>query len=109
MSETPEKFMEAMRFANESTHLSNTCGNEYAALTGSPYAPRFKEQDYVAQVNALLAELAAMKALVHLQDAEDGVWVHCHAGGQYFSINLAHYPVARKFCLAYHESLQAKA
>lgn len=109
MSETPEKFMEAMRFANESTHLSNTCGNEYAALTGSPYAPRFKEQDYVAQVNALLAELAAMKALVHLQDAEDGVWVHCHAGGQYFSINLAQYPVARKFCLAYHDSLQAKA
>jgi len=45
---------------------------------------------------------------VHLQDAEDGVWVHCHARGQYFSINLAHDPVARKFCLAYHDSLQPK-
>jgi len=97
-----------MRFANESIPVSNTCGNEYAALTGSPYAPRFKEQAYVAQINELLEELKTIKSLVHLQDAEDGVWVHLHAGGQYFSINLAHDPMARKFCLAYHKSLQPK-
>jgi len=40
----------------------NTCGNEYAALTGSPYAPRFKEQSYVTQINELLARVAELEA-----------------------------------------------
>ena len=39
----------------------NTCGNEYAALTGSPYAPRFKEQAYVAEINQLLARVAELE------------------------------------------------
>jgi len=43
-------------------------------------------------------------AQAYLQDAEDGVWIHLHAGGQYLSINLSNDPMARKFCLAYQES-----
>ena len=61
--------MEARRFANKSAPLHigdnmpdpNTCGNEYAALTGSPYAPRFKEQAYVAEINQLLARVAELE------------------------------------------------
>ena len=58
----------------------NTCGNEYAALTGSPYAPRFKEQAYVAEINQLLARVAELEGQVrgipdllliaHMQGAE---------------------------------------
>ena len=69
MKETPEQFMEACRFANKSAPLHigdnmpdpNTCGNEYAALTGSPYAPRFKEQAYVAEINQLLVRVAELE------------------------------------------------
>jgi len=69
VKETPEQFMEARRFANKSAPLHigdnmpdpNTCGNEYAALTGSPYAPRFKEQAYVAEINQLLARVAELE------------------------------------------------
>ena len=61
--------MEAFRFANKSAPLHigdnmpdpNTCGNEYAALTGSPYAPRFKEQAYVAEINQLLVRVAELE------------------------------------------------
>lgn len=64
--------------------------------------------DSTSVQQALLQVKNECEQLVRLQDAEDGVWVHCHAGGQYFSINLAHDTIARKFCLAYHESLQPK-
>ena len=76
MKETPEQFMEARRFANKSAPLHigdnmpdpNTCGNEYAALTGSPYAPRFKEQAYVAEINQLLARVAELEAILRRVD-----------------------------------------
>ena len=72
-NETPEQFVEAMSFANQSIPLSptsepNTCGNEYAALTGSPYAPRFKEQAYVAEINQLLARVAELEAILRRVD-----------------------------------------
>jgi hypothetical protein len=52
-----------------------------------------------------IESLQSRLAQAYLQDAEDGVWIHLHANGQHFSLNLSHQPIAAKLCAAYRASL----
>lgn len=91
-NETPEQFVEAMSFANQSIPLSptsepNTCWNEYAAAAGSPYAPRFKEQAYVAEINQLLVRVAELEAQIAALD--------CRLVGRVAELSGSHCPADR--------------
>ena len=49
--------------------------------------------------------LPGLERNVELQSGRDGVWVHCHAGSQHFSVNLDLDPMAVKFCNAYRAEI----
>ena len=79
------------------------CNPDHPHRTGTNLLTHSEAKEMLGKVLGNVLEEA------RLQDAEDGVWVHLHAGSQYFSINLSNNPMARKFCLAYHASRQPKA